>query len=50
MLRQLTVTDSEDLGNRDLRRAGTCGISGVHENKITLGDVANNFPFGPRSV
>ena len=47
MFRQLAVADSEDLGNCDLRRTGTRNIAGGHENKITLGDGANNFPFGP---
>ena len=48
MFRQLAVADSEDLGNCDLRRAGTRDIAGVHEDKISLGDGANNFPFGLR--
>ena len=46
MFRQFPVADSEDFGNRDLRRTGTRDIAGVHEDKITFGDGANNFPFG----
>ena len=48
MLRQLAAADSKDLCNCDLRRSGTRDIASVQENKITLGDGANNFPFGLR--
>jgi hypothetical protein len=46
MFCQLAAADSEDLGDGDLRRTGTRGIAGVQENKITLGNSANNFPIG----
>ena len=39
MFRQFPVADSEDFGNRDLRRTGTRDIADVHEDKITVVEV-----------
>jgi hypothetical protein len=44
MLYQLAAADFEDLGDGDVRRTGTGGIAGVHENKITFGNGATPSP------